>query len=105
MAARLSTEYPTAGGLISNSFTNHQYMYRLRVGRFRVFFDLEQNDVEIYLIQEVKNFNLTQILAEKTVFVRALFSDQQNGDLRGNNCTQANAVAFRSKQIRSSRPD
>jgi mRNA-degrading endonuclease RelE of RelBE toxin-antitoxin system len=34
--------------------TNHQYMYRLRVGRFRVFFDLDQNEVKIYLIQEVK---------------------------------------------------
>ena len=34
--------------------TNHQYMYRLRVGRFRVFFDLKQNEVKIYLIQEVK---------------------------------------------------
>ena len=36
------------------SLTNHKYMYRLRVGRFRVFFDLEQNEVKIYLIQEVK---------------------------------------------------
>jgi len=33
---------------------NHQYMFRLQVGRFRVFFDLEQNEVKIYLIQEVK---------------------------------------------------
>ena len=37
-----------------NPLTNHQYMYRLRVGRFRVFFDLEQKEVKIYLIQEVK---------------------------------------------------
>ena len=36
------------------SLTNHKYMYRLRVGRFRVFFDLEQTEVKIYLIQEVK---------------------------------------------------
>ena len=36
------------------SLVNHKYMYRLRVGRFRVFFDLEQNEVKIYLIQEVK---------------------------------------------------
>jgi len=36
------------------SLTNHKYMYRLRVGRFRVFFDIEQNEVKIYLIQEVK---------------------------------------------------
>ena len=34
--------------------TNHQYMYRLRVSRFRVFFDLERKEVKIYLIQEVK---------------------------------------------------
>ena len=33
---------------------NHQYMYRLRVDRFRVFFDLDQNEVKIYLIQEIK---------------------------------------------------
>ena len=32
-------------------------MYRLRVGRFRVFFDLEQDEVKIYLIQEVKKRN------------------------------------------------
>ncbi len=36
------------------SLTNHEYMYRLRVGRFRVFFDFEHNEVKIYLIQEVK---------------------------------------------------
>ncbi len=36
------------------SLTNHKYMYRLRVGRFRVFFDLEQTEVKIYLIQEGK---------------------------------------------------
>jgi mRNA interferase RelE/StbE len=36
------------------SLKNHKYMYRLRVGRFRVFFDLEQTEVKIYLIQEVK---------------------------------------------------
>jgi len=35
------------------SLTNHKYMYRLRVGRFRVFFDLELTEVKIYLIQEV----------------------------------------------------
>lgn len=36
------------------SLTNHQYGYRLRVGRYRVFFDLEEGEISIYLIQEVK---------------------------------------------------
>ncbi len=34
--------------------TNHQYDYRLRVGRYRVFFDLEKDEIRIYLIQEVR---------------------------------------------------
>ena len=34
--------------------TNHQYDYRLRVGRYRVFFDLEEDEIRIYLIQEVR---------------------------------------------------
>lgn len=46
---------PTTNGWRNvKSLTNHKYMYRLRVGRFRVFFDLGHNDVKIYLIQEVK---------------------------------------------------
>ncbi len=36
------------------SLKNHQYGYRLRVGRYRVLFDLEDDEVRIYLIQEVK---------------------------------------------------
>ena len=36
------------------SLTNHEYGYRLRVGRYRVFFDIEDGEVKIYLIQEVK---------------------------------------------------
>ena len=49
-------DLPTTGGWRNvKPLTNHKYMYRLRVGRFRVFFDLEQNEVKIYLIQEVKN--------------------------------------------------
>ncbi|MEA3348645.1 MAG: type II toxin-antitoxin system RelE/ParE family toxin [Pseudomonadota bacterium] len=36
------------------ALTNHEYGYRLRVGRYRVFFDLEQGEVKIYFIQEVK---------------------------------------------------
>ena len=34
--------------------TDHQYQYRLRVGRYRVFFDLEKDEMKIYLIQEIK---------------------------------------------------
>ncbi len=34
--------------------TDHQYQYRLRVGRYRVFFDLEKDEMRIYLIQEIK---------------------------------------------------
>ena len=33
---------------------NHQYDYRLRVGRYRVFFDLEGDEIKVYQIQEVK---------------------------------------------------
>jgi mRNA-degrading endonuclease RelE of RelBE toxin-antitoxin system len=48
-------DLPTTDGWRNvKPLTNHKYMYRLRVGRFRVFFDLEQNEVKIYLIQEVK---------------------------------------------------
>ena len=48
-------DLPTTDGWHNvKPLTNHQYMYRLRVGRFRVFFDLEQKEVKIYLIQEVK---------------------------------------------------
>ena len=36
------------------SLKDHQYGYRLRVGRYRVFFDLEDEDIKVYLIQEVK---------------------------------------------------
>lgn len=36
------------------TLTNHEYEYRLRVGRYRVFFDIELGEIKIYLIQEVK---------------------------------------------------
>ena len=36
------------------ALTNHEYDYRLRVGRYRVFFDIEHGEIKIYLIQEVK---------------------------------------------------
>lgn len=36
------------------ALTNHQYTYRLRVGRYRVFFDVQGGDVTIVTIEEVK---------------------------------------------------
>ncbi len=38
------------------TLTNHQYQYRLRVGRYRVFFDIE-NLLKILRIEEVKKRN------------------------------------------------
>ncbi len=38
------------------SLTNHQYDYRLRVGRYRVFFDYD-SEVKIVNIEEVKKRN------------------------------------------------
>jgi mRNA interferase RelE/StbE len=34
--------------------TNHEYQYRLRVGRYRVFFDVSEETVTIITVQEVK---------------------------------------------------
>lgn len=36
------------------ALTNHRYGYRLRVGRYRVFFNLHKGEVSIVTIQEVK---------------------------------------------------
>ena len=36
------------------ALSNHQYDYRLRVGNYRVLFDVVNDVVEIVLIQEVK---------------------------------------------------
>jgi mRNA interferase RelE/StbE len=36
------------------ALTNHQYTYRLRVGRYRVFFDVHSGDITIVTIEEVK---------------------------------------------------
>ena len=48
-------ELPTSDGWRNvKQLTDHKYQYRLRVGRYRVFFDLEMDEVRIYLIQEVK---------------------------------------------------
>jgi mRNA-degrading endonuclease RelE of RelBE toxin-antitoxin system len=38
------------------ALTNHKYQYRLRVGRYRVFFDIE-NTLKIIWIEEVKKRN------------------------------------------------
>lgn len=46
---------PTSAGWRNvKQLTDHKYQYRLRVGRYRIFFDLEENELKIYLIQEVK---------------------------------------------------
>ena len=51
-------ELPTPDGLRNvKQLTDHQYQYRLKVGRYRVFFDLEKNEMRIYLIQEIKKRN------------------------------------------------
>jgi mRNA-degrading endonuclease RelE of RelBE toxin-antitoxin system len=42
---------PTAKNV--KALTNHQYGYRLKVGNYRVLFDVE-NDIQIIDIQEVK---------------------------------------------------
>ncbi|MBN2232959.1 MAG: type II toxin-antitoxin system RelE/ParE family toxin [Deltaproteobacteria bacterium] len=42
------------GGCQVKSLANHDYGYRLRVGRYRVFFDIELQEVKIHFIQEVK---------------------------------------------------
>jgi len=48
-------QLPEPGGWRNvKSLANHQYAYRLRVGRYRVFFDVEEDEVRIYFIQEVK---------------------------------------------------
>lgn len=45
------TDMPSCAGV--KSLTNHEYGYRLRVGRYRVFFDFD-GEVRIVEIQEVK---------------------------------------------------
>lgn len=44
-------DLPTAKNV--KALTNHQYGYRLKVGNYRVLFDVE-NDIQIIDIQEVK---------------------------------------------------
>jgi mRNA interferase RelE/StbE len=45
------SDLPTAKNV--KALTNHQYGYRLKVGYYRVLFDVE-NDIQIIDIQEVK---------------------------------------------------
>jgi mRNA-degrading endonuclease RelE of RelBE toxin-antitoxin system len=46
------TDYHNARNV--KPLSNHQYDYRLRVGQYRVLFDVVNDVVEIVLIQEVK---------------------------------------------------
>ena len=46
------TNYRTANNV--KALQNHQYDFRLRVGNYRVMFDVVNGNVEIVLIQEVK---------------------------------------------------
>jgi mRNA-degrading endonuclease RelE of RelBE toxin-antitoxin system len=45
-------EWETARNV--KALNNHQYGYRLRVGNYRVMFDVENQELVIVLIQEVK---------------------------------------------------
>jgi mRNA-degrading endonuclease RelE of RelBE toxin-antitoxin system len=46
--------FPNCTGLDIQPLKNHKYDYRMRVGRYRVFFD-DEAQVQIIAIQEVKN--------------------------------------------------
>jgi mRNA-degrading endonuclease RelE of RelBE toxin-antitoxin system len=48
-------EFRTANNV--KPLSNHQYDYRLRVGNYRVMFDVSNGNVEIVMIQEVKKRN------------------------------------------------
>jgi len=50
-AVRTLSDFPNCKNI--NSLTNHRYPYRLRVGRYRVFFTIEYV-VKIAIIEEVK---------------------------------------------------
>ena len=51
LAVRTLAEFPQCGNV--KRLSNHQYGYRLRVGRYRVFFDAH-TAVKIIRIEEVK---------------------------------------------------
>lgn len=46
-------DFPNCSGLDIKALRNHRYDYRMRVGRYRVFFD-DKEQVRIIAIQEVK---------------------------------------------------
>lgn len=45
-------DWPETGNV--KPLSNHQYGYRLRVGRYRVLFDVENGNAVVILVQEVK---------------------------------------------------
>jgi mRNA interferase RelE/StbE len=49
----LLADFPTVDGVDVKPLTGHQYGYRLRVGRYRILFDYN-NDIQVISIQEVK---------------------------------------------------
>lgn len=49
--AQVLTQFPECRNI--KRLTNHEYNYRLRVGRYRVFFEFD-GDVKIISIEEVK---------------------------------------------------
>lgn len=54
LAVNSLVSMPSCSGV--KALTNHEYGYRLRVGRYRVFFDFD-GEVRIVEIQEVKKRN------------------------------------------------
>jgi mRNA-degrading endonuclease RelE of RelBE toxin-antitoxin system len=49
----LLVDFPAVDGVDVKPLTGHQYGYRLRVGRYRILFDYN-NDIQVISIQEVK---------------------------------------------------
>ena len=46
-------DFPNCTGLDIKTLKNHKYNYRMRVGRYRVLFD-DEDQVQIIAIQEIK---------------------------------------------------
>jgi mRNA-degrading endonuclease RelE of RelBE toxin-antitoxin system len=46
-------DFPSCEGLDIKALQQHKYGYRLRVGRYRVFFD-DQAEIQVIAVQEVK---------------------------------------------------
>ena len=49
----LLADFPAVDGVDVKPLTGHHYGYRLRVGRYRILFDYN-NDIQVVSIQEVK---------------------------------------------------